>query len=568
MAMSADHFGRLADAILGSEQHSQKRGESPINRPTVQHGVNDSFYPNTISGTQVSKAVNFDLTKDGQLETRGGTQLLSDTAVASTGTYPHEHLFVKRASDGTLTRIRMLKSGTVLYKYNTSTGVFDSVQTALSTARPCMVNFVNTAGDDVMLYCDQANFLMYDGTTVTDILSNFTAGNATSAPAYLFVKHSVVFASGVKEDPDVIFWCGPRKPDSNWPSQGFAILEGGAAKITGIGELYSYIVVTSLNGVHLMTGRTSASFSFFAVNSQRGCTSHWSIVSQGGYIYFANADGFYVGKLRAAEDDGMDVEAIGSSMQNTFIGIADGYWDNIVGAYHAGKREIFWTVRSAGQTNPDRLFVYSEVLSHPEASSPAYGLDTRYVWAGYYEGLNFNSISVMQDANGKAFLSIVDASGKVYTAHTGYKDARAVGADTGTDIAYEIRPREETFGRTGSTVRVTSFFPTLYQKHNGGFSVQFLLNRTTLFPASPIPIAFSGNIPYWNDGTDPRITAAWGNTVWTEKPILSAKIGVKQKCYSIIPIITSDGSNTKEEGSFIGYGMLFQRLPQAQGRAV
>lgn len=566
--MNGQHFERLTDAILGAVRHTSKRGTNSINRPSVQHGVNDSFYPNTIASTQVSKAVNFDITKDGQLETRGGSQLLTDTAMGSTGTYPHEHLLTIRESDGTLTRTRLCKSGTVLYKYNTSTGVWDSIQTGLATARPCMVNFVNTAGSDIMVYCDGTNMLMYDGTTVTDILSNFTAGNATSAPRYLFVKHSVLFASGVKEDPDVIFWCDPRKPDSDWPSQGYAIIEGGVSKITGIGELYSYVIVTTLNSIHLLTGRTSATFSFFSVNNERGCTSHWSIVNEGGYIYFANADGFYVGKLRAAEDDGMEVDYIGANLQNTFASIVDGYWDNIVGTYHAGKRQIYWTVQNAGSSTVNRLFVYSVVLSHPELSAPSFGNDLRYVWAGYFEGLDFASVNVMQDSNGQDFLSVVSSTGFVYTMYTGFKDLRAVGASTGTNIEYEIRPREETFGRTGSTVRVMSFFPTMYQKHNGGFNVQFLINRTTLFPASPINITFSGNIPYWNDGNDERITAAWGNTVWTEKPILSAKIGLKQKCYSIIPIIKSDGSNAQEEGSWIGYGMTFQRMPQAQGRAV
>lgn len=566
--MNSEHFEGLVNSILGNTQYTRKRREGSISRPTCQHGVNDSEYPNTIATSQISKGVNFDMTAAGELETRGGSQLLSDTAAGSTGALPHEHLFIIRESNGTITRTRMLKSGTVLYKYNTSTGVYDSVKTGLSSARPSMVNFISTTGVDIMLYADGTNFYMYDGTTVTNILSKFTAGNATSAPSFLFVKHNVVFASGVKENPDVLFWCDPNKPDSNWPSQGFAIIAGGVDKISGIGEIYDHVVVTTLHTIHLLTGRTSATFAFFQVNGNNGCTSHWSIISQGGYIYFANATGFHVGKLRIAESDGMEVDYIGGNMQVTYANMTAGYWDAIVGAYHDDKKQIYWSVKTAGASNPDRLFVYSTVQSFPASQPPQFGSDTRYVWAGYYEGLSFNSVIVHQDANGKDFLSVANAAGQVYTMHTGFKDARAVGADTGTDIAYEIRPREETFGRVGDTVRVVSFFPTMYQKHNSGFSVQFLINRSILSPASAVTITFSGNIPYWHDGTDERITSEWGGTVWVVKPILSAKIGMKKKCYSIIPIITSDGSNAQEEGTWIGYGMTFQRMPQSQGRAV
>ncbi len=566
--MNSQHYEALVDAVLGNTQYTRKRREGSISRPTCQHGVNDSEYPNTIATSQISKSVNFDMTAAGELETRGGSQLLTDTAAASTGEFPHEHQFVVRASDGTLTRTRMLKSGTVLYKYNTSTGVFDSVRTSLSTARPSMVNFVSSTGADIMLYADGSNFLMYDGTSFTDILSNFTAGNATSAPTCLLVKHNVVFAAGVKEDPDVLFWCDPNSPNTDWPTQGFAIIAGGVDKISGIGEIYDYVVVTALNSIHLLTGRTSATFAFFQVNGNNGCSSHWSIISQGGYIYFANASGFHIGRLRIAESDGMEVDYIGGNMQITYNNITAGFWDNIVGAYHDDKKQIYWTVKTAGATQPDRLFVYSAVQSSPASPPSQFGPDIRYVWAGYYEGLDFNSVIVHQDADGKDFLSVANASGQVYTMHTGFKDKRAVGVDTGTNIAYEIRPREETFGRVGDTVRVVAFFPTMYQKHNSGFSVQFLVNRSVLYPASAVTITFSGNIPYWHDGTDARITSEWDGTVWADKSVLSAKIGLKKKCYSIIPIITSDGSNAQEEGTWIGYGMTYQRMPQSQGRAV
>jgi hypothetical protein len=111
------------------------------------------------------------------------------------------------------------------------------------------------------------------------------------------------------------------------------------------------------------------------------------------------------------------------------------------------------------------------------------------------------------------------------------------------------------------------FFPAMYQRHNSGFSIQFLINHSLLFPATPQVVKFTGSIPYWNSGTDAAITSEWSSTVWADNAILNAKIGLKQKCYSIIAIITSDGSNAHEEGTWVGYDMLYQRDPIPQGKA-
>lgn len=501
--------------------------------------------------------MNFYITPDGLLETRGGSQLLTDTATAVVGDLPEQHLFMRRAASGALTITHMLKSGTVLYEYNTTTGVFDSVKTGLSSNRASMVNFISAAGAEVMLLADGENFIMYDGTTVTDIAAKFTAGPATDKPRYLFVKWNVVFAAGDDSNPDVVFWCDPGSPNTDWPASGFLILDGGVDKIMGLGEIYDYVFVGALNSSHIITGRTAATFAPIKVNSGVGTTSHWSIVSKDSFVYWGNASGFYVGKLRAAEDDGMDVNYIAQGMQNTFLGIEDAAWDNIQGAYHERLKLIFWTIKTNGADTPDQLFVYSTARSHPELPAPEFGQDLRFVWAGYYSGLDFSCVKVIEDSNGKEELYVATSAGKVYKMHTGYKDLRAVDVATGTDIAYEIRSREETYG---GLVRVMEFLPTFYQRHNGGFNVQFLLDRSELFPTTAITLTFKGDVPFWGGGT-------WGGTVWTTKPILAARVVLKKKAYSVIVIIKSDGSNAQEEGTWIGHDLKHQNISQKQGKA-
>ena len=555
----------LSDRVTG---YTRGRPRSTFFRPSVEHGVADSLFPSTIARSQVSKAVNFDMSKDGHLETRGGSQKQTDTAVGTSDAVPNRHVYIKRETDGTLTRVKLLKSGTSMYKYNTSTGVWDSIRTGLASLnRGCFVDFVDSSGNEVVLYCDGTNFLMYDNSSFTDILAKFTAGPGTDCPRYIFVKHNVCFASGDDTNPDVLYWCEPLSPDLNWPTSGYAILEGGVDKITGINELYNYVIVGCLNSVYMLTGRTSATFALVKVNSESGCTSHWSMITHGGYVYWANGTGFQIGKLRAAEDDGMDVEYMSFNMQTTFADIVDGYQDIIQGAYDDEKKQIYWCIKTGSNSHPDKLFIYSTVRSRPAQLPPEFGPDLRYVWAGYYSGLNFNSVSVTEDANGKDELHIVDDAGVDYFMHTEYKDKRAVGVLTGTDVAFEIRTRAETFGGRGVTARVMEWFPTLYQKHNSGYTVQFLVDNTELFPANPVNVKFTGNIPFWNDGGDPLITTEWGSTIWAVKPILNAKINLAKKCYSIIAIIKSDGSNAQEEGTWVGYDMLYQRDPIPQGKA-
>ena len=111
----------LPSGLLSDRRLRYSRGgrRQPFYRPSVAHGVNDTPYSATIATSQVSKAVNFCISQGGELETRGGSIKTSNTAVASTGNLCGYHMFTKRETDGTLTRIKIKKSGTVLYKFNT-----------------------------------------------------------------------------------------------------------------------------------------------------------------------------------------------------------------------------------------------------------------------------------------------------------------------------------------------------------------------------------------------------------------------------------------------------------------
>ena len=214
--------------------------------------------------------------------------------------------------------------------------------------------------------------------------------------------------------------------------------------------------------------------------------------------------------------------------------------------------------------------MYSVARSTPTGGA-AFGPDLRYVWAGYHTftgtSHSYTSIAVIRNSNEIPELYVGGVNGKAAVMYSDYKDLRSsASATSGTNVTYEIRSREETFGGTARTARVGYFYPTFYQKHNGGCNVQFILNRAVLKPDTARNITFRGNIPYWNNGNEIDITTQWASTIWDEKPVLSAKIRVGRQAHSIIFLIKNDGSRDKDEISWVGYDLDYQNLRNVRGR--
>lgn len=545
------------------------KGKQPLPDRNFSGGVVETAYPHRLLRSQCARAVNFNMTAEGEMETRGGSIRVTDTVVASTGQMCEVQEFVKRETSGALTIIKLWKSGTSLYAYNTSTGVFDAVATGLATAKPSFAKFYAAAGGEIILYADGTNFCKYDGTTWTSILTAFQAGAGSGCPKYIFAKHNVVFAAGDNNFQDVVFYCDAGAVDTAWPAGGsIEVADEGIEVVTGLGELYNYVFVLGMGSAGIITGVDSTEFAYIKVASTGGL-SHWSIVSQGQFVYWANANGINVGKLRAAEDDGMTVDLCSNHVAVSYGDIVDGSWDEIEGCYNDNTKHIYWAVRTGVSATPDKLLAYNVTRSHPEQVADARFPDTRYVWAGYHESaaFSFSALAMMQDGNGTYDMYVGGSDGYVRKYMDGYKDDRAVGTSTGTNVAYELRTREEIGASLSAEMRIRTLMPTLYQKYNGGFSVQAVINRTRLHPATPRPIVFRGNIPYWNGGANANVTTQWGSTIWSRKPILGAVVNMGQKANSVFFIFTCDGSNAREEGTLIGYDLLIQALRKPSRKA-
>ena len=71
-------------------------------------------------------------------------------------------------------------------------------------------------------------------------------------------------------------------------------------------------------------------------------------------------------------------------------------------------------------------------------------------------------------------------------------------------------------------------------------------------------IKFTGNVPFWSEGTDPDITSQWGHGLWKDRPFLRAAETINVLAGSFQPIFRCAGSNAQDEFAFAGWAGTYQ----------
>jgi len=538
-----------------------------IHRQSIEHGVNDSEFAGSVGKSQVSKAVNYDLSKSQVFESRGGSQKTSASATAASEVV-HMVVEYRTVSSGTITRKFLVFAGTKLYNYDTSAKTYSTLKTGLAGVKPSVAVFRDDAGLDVIYYCDGTNFDFYDGTGITSVLSSFQGGAAgAKIPRYIHAQHERLWAGGGTCDQNRIFYSpgNPAHAEQTWGTLDYLTFRG-VERFTGIHDFSDYIAVGTEDSIYIITGRGGHSEDPYVpvhATQKIGITSHWSMVSHGGYLYFANADGIHIGRLRAALKDQMETELISFNMANTFDDIKDGEWDNIEAVFFAPKEQIYFTVQTTLASNPDKMLVLSTALSNPSIAKPDRGIDHRFVWAGYHEGLDFNSIGVIRGSDGKKKLYVGGSDGFVREYYTDHLDDRASDGTGGSSVSYELRPREEDFGGPGNRARVYAVYPSMHMRKNSTAQFEYIVNQAQRRPSSAKTITLRGNVPYLHL-VDTTVTSTIGSTILTEKPRATAKLRVGVQCKSILPIFTNVGGSVDgEEYSFSGVSYEIQTLQRS-----
>ena len=524
----------------------------------VRQGMNATSYATELAPHQCARIRNFHLAKEGVLVSRGGSLRISDTALASA--IKGGHGFYKHNTNGTVTRYTLAKSGTTLYQFNTSTLVFDAIAgtPTMGTAKPCMVNFLNGSGAECVVYCDGTAFFMWDGTTVTSLMTPWQAAGFTNAPRYLCVYADALFAAGDSYNPSLVAYSADLDP-TYWGSTAvFYVDPGDGYQIRGLCAWYENLAIAKERSISLVTGKDRTQFAKFRISPSIGAFSHWGMKGGGHHLYFNDDANIYLGTLRALAEDGLEVNSIGDSMATRYDTKAEGSAYEMTCMHMPADEELMWTVMSGDSTTYDELYVYSLKHSSPDIGQGPQGVDVRYVWAGVWTGLDVHSVAMIEDANGALVCHAFGADGYVAQLNNGYKDNRAVGATTGTDITFEIHHGEIFLLSSANNARVRRIFPALYQKYNGTMTAEWIIDQSVRHPATPVAVKFTGNIPYWNDGNDPDIMSQWGSTIWKDRPFLRAAITVNEMAGTFQLILLNNDDGAQNECAFAGYAMTYQ----------
>ena len=530
-----------------------------LDYPSVKGGHNDSLFATEVALNQVQRAVNYVMSREGVLTQRGGTEKKSDTVLGNLGVW-NVHQFFINTLGGVTTTVLLCKAGTVLYKFNTTTVVWDSLETGLVDNKASMVNFLDGSGGDCFVYADGTNFFRHDGTTRTNITPL-----SVNAPRYLEVDDNVLWSA--ETNAQRVYFSAANDP----ATLGGSIYVGsdGAGGITMLKRMENYLAVGTPKSIHIITGTAAANFARVRVLRGVGVESHWSAVAVGDGLFWVDQGGFRHGWIPSERADAMVVDTISGNIKRRFDNIKDGTLGVVEGVYDEVNGNILWGVNPSGESNHTEVLVFSLWHSTLKAQKPLGGPDQRYVWSGYWDGVVANAMAVVQETSGKNVVYFGGSDGFVQRYDpTLYKDSCAVDATTGTDITPIIYSRETYFPTTARSALVKTFFPRLFQRKNGTSSVQWVVNRSRIAPNTARTIRFYGNIPYWNGGTNSNITTKWNRTVWTRRPILNAIVSLDWlgvTCTSIFFIITGDGSYAKSDFSWSGHSLDYS-IKKVRGR--
>lgn len=327
-------------------------------------------------------------------------EIIKDTGIenfANTGTGIIKSLYNYTKTDATSIFIRNL--GTVLQKYNTSTGNFEDFKIGLTANK--MFGYV-VYDNNLYLGNGFDSYLKYDGTTVTEY-ATLPKGNI------LTVFENRIFIAGNPTNPFTIYYSDTDNPIS-FPSAN-TIKISGTDKITGLIKYYDSLIVFKEKSVWKITyiwNGTAWVPSIQALSENYGC------ISPKAYCWVENDIWFFTGK---------EIRRIGY-LQNTGTGI--------LGFDPASLSEqIKETLKNCNQTYLSESVVFYNdkkfYLSIPYDSSTYNNLTFvchqlySKTWTKLKDRKKAN-INCMAIYNNNVYQASSEIEGRMYKWNTGYND--------------------------------------------------------------------------------------------------------------------------------------------------
>lgn len=527
--------------------------------PPLTGGVNYAANRMAIAPNEGFRIVNCHIDAWGRAYTRKGSELLNTTALQGKVTSIHEYVV---PTAGTQNRTILVSAGKRWYSWDSSNG-FTLLYDLQSDAKPSVVNFLDGNHNTIAILANGTDFLKYDGSSVSNLLSASSDFPNNEVPRYLTVYDNRLGASGCSVYPRRVYMSGLLDPTSWDADNDYFQYEDDAEmeRITGITSMYKFLVVTKRNRVYINTegNPQSTTFEQIPVSTEYGSTSHWSLVVVGNRLYMCNESGFYIGTLRQQIENGLDVQPIhgnlGLWMQDikTFV--------DVQSVYDANTDEIYTGVETGNYGKNNRAMIYNVGLSNPD--------EQRFIWSGWFEGDGYEPLCFgkVTNSDGKVEIWRGDSNGYVYRMENPriWKDQlRSGGETTNQNIATRIHLGPFSPGGISKVKRFLDAIPQLYQHHNGSTILQFLMNQSYVDSTTGVSVELDGHVPLWNDESDSDYTQGWDDTVWVTHPVLPVKVNIRKTGRFVEFIIYNAGSNDYDEIAYGGMEIIYQYIGRSR----
>jgi len=343
-----------------------------------------------------------------------------------------------------------------------------------------------------------------------------TLGGSPPTGKYIHTWHNHVFMAGMSANKNRLQWSNLGDKDT-WSAGDIQDQEYG--EITGLGSLGDTFYIFFKNHIKSLTGFASGSF-VFGKFADVGCVSHYSIVSNGGSLFFAAIDGIYaIGNVASSDRavGGLALIKLSPQKISSFWNALDfTNRDKIHGVNDPERDSVRWTViRSAGSVN-DRELIYNY---HENVQGFA-----------FHKGRTISSYALSKSSTGLWVIQY----GESQTDSNGgqlLKLDTAADNDNGTAIVATAITKSYDFERPDVDKRFNTVTLLMKGEHSQvpvtvsygvGEFPGFEHSKTVTTPA----------LPLWD-------TAQWDIDLWTEDTFTNYGIGIRKMGKSLVMKIVS-----------------------------
>jgi len=507
----------------------------------------------SIAKDEAFRLINMHIDSRGIAYTRGGSTLLNSTGPTGDITSIHQY---NRPYGAGIIREVLVTIGKKWYKMG-SDNLLIQIGGLTSSNKPSVVTFNDGSGNSIAILANGVDFLKYDGSDVSSLLTNFADDFVSSnVPRYLFVYGNRLMASGCDDYPTRVYASNSLDPTTWGVSSYFSYDDGRDMEpVTGMGSAWSFLVVGKKNSIYINTegDPESDTLEQIKVAIGSGITSHWSIVTEGNIIRFVNQEGFYEGILRRQVEDGLEVRKISDNIEKKFRDV-DNY-DEIEGVHDRRRNEILWGAKTSGSSTYNTGFAYNLALSGIDENGTV-----RHVWNGWYEGDGFEAACLENiiASDGSESVYRGGSGGKIYIMEPDYVFKDDDSSGTGKDIKSTIHLGPIVPGGPGIPKSFRTAYVLLHQNVNGSTTFAYNIAGRYRGPISDLTLKQEGNVPFWDGSSDPSQTQVWDSTIWADKGMLDYKMSINGKGAFIELIIENSGNEDTDSISYGGAQLVFQ----------